>query len=321
MRVVALGAALLAALFSLTAYGQAYPSKPIMMVIPFPPGGALHPIGRLLSNGMSKSLGQNVILDTKSGAGGAIGHAYVARQAPNGYTIMFTASSLVTIPVADEVNGRPASYKLSEFTPISLIAADPQLLLVPANSRWKTVKDLIADAKANPGKIKYSSAGVYGTSHTSVEMFAHAAHIDLLHVAYQGAGPSMLALLGNEVDMTAVTPAVGLQHVKAGKVRALASWGATRFPNIADVPTMKELGIDAEFYTWVGIFGPAGLPNDVLATLRKAIRSAVAEEEFKKGMAALDTAINNLEGPQFEAFLDRDSKRNAALIRRIGKTQ
>ena len=321
MKLAATLAALLAALFSFAAHAQTYPSKPIMMVVPFPPGGALHPIGRLLTNGMSKSLGQNVILDTKAGAAGAIGHAYVARQKPDGYTIMFTASSLVTIPVADEVNGRPSTYKMSEIQPIALIAADPQLLLVPAGAKWKTLKDLIADAKANPGKIKYSSAGVYGTSHTSVEMFAQAAHIELLHVAYQGAGPSMLALLGNEVDMTAVTPAVGLTHVKAGKVRALASWGATRFPNIPDIPTMKEMGIDAEFYTWVGIFGPAGLPPDVLATLRKAIKFAVQEEEFKKGMAALDTAINNLEGPQFEAFLDRDSKRNAALIRRIGKTQ
>ena len=321
MKVAATIATLLAVLFSFVAHAQPYPSKPITMIIPFPPGGATHPIGRLLANGMSKSLGQNVILDTKAGAGGAIGHAYVARQAPNGYTIMFTASSLVTIPVADEVNGRPASYKMSQITPIALIAADPQLLLVPAGSKWKTLADLITDAKANPGSIKYSSAGIYGTSHTAFEMFAQAAGIDLLHVPYQGAGPSILALLANEVDMTAVTPAVGLVHVKAGKVRALASWGATRLPNIADIPTMKELGIDAEFYSWIGVFGPADMPSDVLAALRKAVRSAVQEEEFRKGMVTLDTAINNMEGPQFEAFLERDTRRNAALIRRIGKTQ
>jgi tripartite-type tricarboxylate transporter receptor subunit TctC len=234
---------------------------------------------------------------------------------------MFTASSIVTIPIADEVNGRQPTYRMSDFTPIALIAADPQLLLVPVGSPWKTLANLLADAKARPGKIKYSSAGIYGTSHTSVEMFAQAAGIQLLHVTYQGAGPSMVALLGGEVDMTAVTPAVGLTHVKAGKVRALASWGATRLPIVADIPTMKELGIDAEFYSWVALFAPAGLPGDIAATLRKAVRQAVQDEEFRKGMAAINTAVNNLEGAQFEAFLERDARRLGEAIRRIGKTE
>ncbi len=321
MKLAATIAALLAVLFGLDAHAQPYPSKPIMMIIPFPPGGAAHPIGRLLANGMSKSLGQSVVVDTKAGAAGAIGHAYTARQAPNGYTIMFTASSIVTIPVADEVNARQPTYRMSDFTPIALIAADPQLLLVPAASPWKTMADLLAHAKANPGKITYSSAGVYGTSHTSVEMFAHAAGIQLVHVAYQGAGPSMLALLSGEVNMTAVSPAVGLAHLKAGKVRALASWGATRLPNLADIPTMKELGIDAEFYSWVALFAPAGLPSDIAATLRRAVRQTVQSDEFRKGMATMDTAINNLDGAEFEAFLERDGRRNGEAIRRIGKTQ
>lgn len=321
MKVAARLALLLAVFFSVAAHAQPYPTRPVTMIVPFPPGGAAHPIGRLLANGMSKSLGQNVVVDTKAGAGGAIGHAYTARQAPNGYTIMFTASSIVTIPVADEVNGRPPTYRMSDFIPIALVAADPQLLLVPVNSPWKTLADLLADAKARPGKISYSSAGVYGTSHTSIEMFAHAAGIRLLHVPYQGAGPSMLALLGGEVQMTAVTPAIGLPHIKAGKVRALASWGGTRIASVADVPTLKELGIDAEFYSWVALFAPAGLPSDVAATLRRSVRQAVQDEEFLKGMAALNTEPSNLDGAQFEAFLERDSRRMSEAIRRIGKTE
>ncbi|MBA2965014.1 MULTISPECIES: Bug family tripartite tricarboxylate transporter substrate binding protein [Ramlibacter] len=321
MKVAARIAVVLAMLLSLAAHAQPYPSRPVTMIVPFPPGGAAHPIGRLLANAMSKSLGQNVVVDTKAGAGGAIGHAYTARQAPNGYTIMFTASSIVTIPVADEVNGRQPTYRMSDFTPIALVAADPQVLLVPVGSPWKTLADLLADAKARPGKIAYSSAGVYGTSHTSVEMFAQAAGIKLLHVPYQGAGPSILALLGGEVQLTAVTPAVGLPHIKAGKVRALASWGGTRLSNVADIPTMKELGIDAEFYSWVALFAPAGLPSDVAETLRKSVRQAVQDQEFLMGMAALTTEVNLQEGAQFEAFLERDSRRLGEAIRRIGKTE
>jgi tripartite-type tricarboxylate transporter receptor subunit TctC len=314
-------AVLLAMFLGFAAHAQPYPNRPVTMIVPFPPGGAAHPIGRLLANAMSKNLGQNVVVDTKAGAGGAIGHAYTARQAPNGYTIMFTASSIVTIPVADEVNGRQPTYRMSDFTPLALVAADPQLLLVPVGSPWKTLADLLADAKARPGKISYSSAGVYGTSHTSVEMFAQAAGIQLLHVPYQGAGPSMLALLAGEVQMTAVTPAVGLPHVKAGKVRALASWGGTRLASVADIPTLKELGIDAEFYTWVALFAPAGLPGDVAATLRRSARQALQDEDFLKGMAALNTEASTMEGGQFEAFLERDTRRVGEAIRRIGKTE
>lgn len=320
MKLAAMGNVLLAVLMSAGAHAQTYPTRPITMIIPFPPGGAAHPIGRVLANGMAKSLGQNVIVDTRSGAGGAIGHAYVARQAPDGYTIMFTASSLITIPIADEVNGRKPIYRVADLTPLALIAADPQLLLVPAASRWKTVAELLADAKAAPEKIKYSSAGLYGTSHTSVEMFANAAGIKLLHVPYQGAGPSMLALISGEVDMTAVTPAVALAHLKAGKVRALASWGAQPIAALPDIPTLKGLGINAEFYTWVALFAPAGLRAEVTAALRKAVRDAVQEDEFRKTMAAINTAINHLDEAQFDAFLEADTRRNTEAIRRIGKT-
>jgi len=321
MRLIAIGAALLAVFFSFTAHAQTYPSRPIVMIVPFPPGGAVDPTGRLLAGAMSKTLGENVVVETKAGAGGAIGHAFTARQKPDGYTILFTASAIVTIPLADDVNGRPSTYRMSDFTPIALITADPQILLVGATSPWKTLHDLLADAKAHPGKISYASAGVYGTSHTSIEMFSQAAGIQLLHVPYKGGGPSMMAVLSGEAGMTAQLPAVGLPLVKAGKARVLASFGATRLPTIADIPTMRELGVDAEFYSWLGLFAPAGLPREVASALRNAVRQAVRDSEFRKSMAGLNSVIHNLDGAEFDAFLEKDSRRLAAAIRKIGKTQ
>jgi tripartite-type tricarboxylate transporter receptor subunit TctC len=291
------------------------------MIVPFPPGGAVDPTGRLLATAMSRTLGQSVVVETKAGAGGGVGHAFVARQKPDGYTILFTASAIVTIPLADDVNGRPSTYRMSDFTPIALITADPQILLVSATSPWKTLHDLLADAKARPGKISYASAGVYGTSHTSIEMFSQAAGIQLLHVPYKGGGPSMMAVLSGEAGMTAQLPAVGLPLVKAGKVRVLASWGATRLPTLADIPTMRELGVDAEFYSWLGLFAPAGLPSDVAATLRNAVRQAARDGEFRKSMEGMNSVINNLDGAEFEAFLERDTRRLGSAIQKIGKTQ
>ncbi|MGQ0652167.1 MAG: Bug family tripartite tricarboxylate transporter substrate binding protein [Betaproteobacteria bacterium] len=321
MRSAARGAALLAVFFTFAAHAQPYPSRPVTMIVPFPPGGAVDPTGRLLASAISKTLGQNVVVETKAGAGGGIGHAFVARQKPDGYTFLFTASAIVTIPLADDVNGRPSTYRMSDFTPIALVTADPQILLVSATSPWKTLHDLLADAKARPGKISYASAGVYGTSHTSIEMLSQAVGIQLLHVAYKGGGPSMMAVLSGEADMTAQLPAVGLPLVKASKVRVLASFGATRVPTLADIPTMRELGINAEFYSWLGLFAPAGLPDEVANTLRNAVRQAVQDSEFRKGIAGMNAVVRNLDGAEFEAFLEHDSRRLADAIRKIGKTQ
>lgn len=321
MRPVTIGAVLLTVLLGFAAHAQTYPSRPITMIVPFPPGGAVDPTGRLLATAMSKTLGQNIVVETKAGAGGAIGHAFTARQNPDGYTILFTASAIVTIPLADDVNGRPSTYRMSDFTPIALVTADPQILLVSATSPWKTLQDLLADAKANPGKISYASAGVYGTSHTSIEMLSQVAGIQLLHVPYKGGGPSMMAVLSGEAGMTAQLPAVGLPLVKAGKARVLASFGATRLPTLADIPTMRELGVDAEFYSWLGLFAPAGLPHGLAATLRSAVRQTVQDSEFRKGMAGMNSVIKNLDGAEFDAFLEHDSRRLADAIRKIGKTQ
>jgi len=314
-------AALCAAVLSLAAHAQSYPSRPITMISPFPPGGISDLTARPFAAAMTRLLGESVVVENKAGAGGAVGYAQVARAAPDGYTIMMALSSVAIIPVADEVNGRQPTYTMADFTPIALVSADPTVLMAPANGPWKSLKDLVADAKARPGKISFSTSGIYGTTHTCFEMFLQAAGIRMLHVPYKGGGPSMAAALSGEVMLTAQSPGVANPHVKSGKMRLLASWGGKRTAALPDVPTLKELGYDAEFYIWAAVLAPAGLPPQVAERLRSVSREVASQPEFQKAMAGMNTPIDYRDGAAFRAFLEADSKRLADVVRRMGKTQ
>jgi tripartite-type tricarboxylate transporter receptor subunit TctC len=321
MRFSVIATAFVAAIAALPAYSQQYPNRPITMIVPFPPGGIADITGRPLAVAMQKTLGQPVVIENKPGAGGAVGHAIAAKAKPDGYTIMTALSSIVVIPEADKVNGRPSTYQMSDFAPIALVSADPTVLIVPADSPWKTLKDLVDDARARPGKISYGSSGVYGTIHTCMEMLAQAADIKLLHVPYGGGGPAMTALLGGQVNINAQSPGVASPHVKAGKVRLLGSWGGSRVPSIADVPTMKEQGFDVEFYIWAGVFAPAGIPAEARERLTAAVRQAVQDPDFQKAMAGVNALINFKEGKEFDSFLETDTKRLAEVVRKMGRTE
>ena len=321
MRVAAVAAALAAAVVGAAAQAQPYPHRPVTMIVPFPPGGIADITGRPLAVAMAKTLGQNVVVENKAGAGGAVGHAYVAKAKPDGYTIMTALSSIVVIPEADKVNGRPATYQMSDFASIALVSADPTILLVPADAPWKSLKELIDDARSRPGKISYASSGVYGTIHTCFEMLAQAADVKFLHVPYKGGGPAMTALLAGETNLGAQSPGVSSPHIKAGKIRVLGSWAGSRTAALPDVPTMKEQGFDVEFYIWAGVFAPAGLPPDVAARIRTSVRQAAQDPDFKSAMAGINTPINFLEGAEFDRFLDADTKRLAAVVQKMGKTE
>jgi tripartite-type tricarboxylate transporter receptor subunit TctC len=310
----------LAALSSALA-AQDYPSKPITMVVPFPPGGVADIVGRPLAAVMQKSLKQPVVIINRTGAGGAVGMAAVAKSAPDGYTILMGLSSISIFPVSDRINGKEPPYEMHDFAPIALVTADPTVLVVRADGPYKTLKEFVAAAKARPGKINYSSSGVYGTLHVAMEIFANAAGIQLFHVPYQGGGPAVTALLSGQVEASAQGPAAAIGHIKGGKMRALASWGTERLKLLPDIPTFKEQGYDAEFYIWSGVFAPAATPAPVLTRLREAVREAANSEEFRGAMDKVQTPVAYRDAPEFAKYWERDAARLKVALEKIGRVE
>jgi tripartite-type tricarboxylate transporter receptor subunit TctC len=298
-----------------------YPSKPITMIVPFPPGGVADIVGRPLAAQMEKAFKQPVVVTNRTGAGGAVGMAAAAKSAPDGYTILMALSSISIFPVSDRIMGRAPAYEMRDFAPIALITADPTVLVVGADSPWKTLKEFVDSAKAYPGQINYSSSGVYGTLHVAMEIFANAAGIKLFHVPYQGGGPAVTALLGGQVHALASGPAAAIGQIKGGKMRALASWSTERLPLLPEIPTFKELGYDAEFYIWSGVFAPAAVPSPVLDRLRAAVREAATSAEFKAAMEKVATPVSYLDAPAFRTYWERDAARLKVALEKIGKVE
>jgi tripartite-type tricarboxylate transporter receptor subunit TctC len=301
---------------------EPYPSRPITLVAPFPPGGVADLTARPVAAAMEKVLKNPVGVVNKTGAAGAVGMQFVATSKPDGYTLLLALSSISIIPEADKIFDRQPAFTVDQFAPIALISADPTILVVRAESPWKTAKEFIEDAKKRPGQISYSSSGIYGTLHMAMELLSHAAGIKLRHIPAAGAGPALTAILGGHVDALASGPAVVLPHIKSGKLRALAGWGDKRVAALPEVPTFKELGYpEAEFYIWAGLFAPKGTPEPVLAKLREATRAAVAEPEFKAAMDKLETPIVFKQGQEFQQFFDADARRLAAGVRKVGRVE
>jgi tripartite-type tricarboxylate transporter receptor subunit TctC len=300
---------------------EAFPGRPITLVAPFPPGGVADLTARPVAAAMEKVLKSPVVVVNKTGAAGAVGMSFVANSRPDGYTLLLALSSISIIPEADKLFNRTPAYTMDQLTPIALISADPTILVVHADRPWRSVKEFVEDARRRPGEISFSSSGVYGTLHMATEMLSHAAGIKLKHVPYAGAGPALTAILGGHVDALASGPAVVLPHIKSGKLRPLAGWGAKRVAALPDLPTFKELGYDIEFYIWAGVFAPAGTPAPVLKTLRETLRLAVEDADFKAAMAKLQTPVAYMDAPEFQKFWDKDARMLADAIRRVGRIE
>jgi tripartite-type tricarboxylate transporter receptor subunit TctC len=299
-----------------------WPTRTVTMIVPFPPGGQADLAARPIANALEKILGQPCTVENRGGGGGSIGNAAAARAAPDGYTLLMSLSSLVVLPAADKIMGRTPSYEVSQLMPIARVLADPTLLAVPSAAPWKTLAELIEDAKKRPGIIPYGSSGAYGTLHVSMEMFASAAGIKLLHVPFQGAGPAVKALLGGEVQALASAPGVLKPHVDAGAVRVLANWGGARIASFPDLPTFKELGFpDVEFYIWAGLFAPAGLPADIAKRLGGAMKQAMAQPDVTRAFEAAGSPPAYLDAEGFKAFIDKDGARLIAAVQKIGKIE
>ena len=316
---------LFAALFAFataSAFAQdAYPSRPITMIVPFPPGGVADITGRPTAAAMEKLLKQPVVVTNRPGAGGAVGNAAVANAKPDGYTILMALSSITVIPAADALFGRKPAYSLDQFMPIALISADPTLLVVHPSLPVKSLKELVALARSKPGQMSFSSSGIYGALHMPMEMFLHAAKLKMRHVPTNGGGPAIAALLGGHVELTAGGPAAISGHVKTGKMRPIVSWGGKRHEAYPEVPTFKELGYDIEYYIWAGMFAPRGTPEPVMKVLRDAARKTVEDPDFKKTMANLSSPIQYMDAPEFAKYWEADGKRLAALVKVVGKVE
>ena len=321
-RTLALAAAAIALGTAGAALAQdVYPSKPITLIVPFPPGGVADIVGRPFADALGRELKTPVIIENKAGAGGGIGMGQVAKAKPDGYTLLLALSSISILPEADKVIGRASLYQLDQFVPIARLTADPTVLAVRAESPWKTLAEFVADAKARPGAISYGSSGNYGTMHMPMEMFAHSAGVKLLHVPFTGAGPAVVALLGGNIDAVASGPSTVIPHVKAGKLRVLASWGDKRLMSLPDVATLAESGYTAVFFQWSALFAPAGTPEPVLAKLREAARVAAADPRFVGALTAVETPVQYLDAPEMRRFWDADAKKLGEAVQKVGKVE
>jgi tripartite-type tricarboxylate transporter receptor subunit TctC len=301
---------------------EVFPARAITMIVAFPPGGVADITARPTAAAMEKILKQPVSVVNRPGAAGAVGNAAVANAKPDGYTILMALSSISVIPAADELFNRKPAYSLDQFAPIALVTADPTILVVHPSLPVKTTKELTALAKAKAGQLSYSSSGIYGALHMPMEMFLHATGVKMRHVPTTGGGPAITAVLGGHVELTAGGPAAISAHVKAGKLRTIAGWGAERHPSYPDVPTFREQGYkDVEYYIWAGVVAPKGMPEAVMKVLRDAVRRAVQDADFKSTLAKVDSLAQYKDAPEFQKYWEDDAKRLAALVKVVGKVE
>ena len=297
----------------------AWPTRTITIVVPFPPGGTADFAARPLAARLAEKLGQNVVVENKGGAGGGIGHAYVAQSAPDGYTLMTALPSLAVIPEANRLQGRKVTYEIDQFVPLARMFADPPLLTVKKSSPWKTFDDFVKDVRANPGKIPYGTSGYLGTVHLAMEMFLHAAGLKMVHVPYQGGGPSFAALLSDQVPVVPTLESIGKGQFEAGNLRVLAQWGTERLANFSDAPTFQEAGFpDVVYILWTGVFAPRKTPEPVTRILRDTIRPFMQEKAVVEKFMKSGSQVSYLDGPEFERFLEGDTDRLVKLVRKIG---
>ena len=299
---------------------EAFPSHAITIINAFPPGGANDIVTRPLAAAMEPILKQPVVVETKAGAAGQVGAQFVAAAKPDGYTLLSHNTGISGYAEVDKLFGRPPKVTRADFIPLARLVAEPILLLVNDQQPYKTLQEFIDAAKANPGKLVFSSGGLYGASHLPLAYLEKATGpLKLPHLPTSGGGPAITAILGNNAQVTTQSVSATLPHIKAGKLRPLAVFSATRSKLLADVPTLKEIGYDVEYYLWVGIFAPKGTPPAIVDTLRAAIGKAVQSDQFKATLANVGQELDYLDGPDFQKFWDIDGKRTDEAVISIGR--
>jgi tripartite-type tricarboxylate transporter receptor subunit TctC len=304
-----------------TAAQEIYPSRPVTFINPFPPGGAADLVSRPFAAALEPLLRQPVLIETKAGAAGAVGAQFAANAKPDGYTLLAHLPSISGFAAVDTLFGRTPKFTRADFIPIARLTEGPLVLVVNDQQPYKTLKELVDDAKTNPNKLIFSSSGLYGALHLPTALFMHAASIQLKHLPTAGGGPALTAILGNNSQVLVTSIAAASAQMKAGKLRALACFSPQRAAATPEVPTLKELGYNVEFSIWVGLFAPKGTPEPVIAKLRAETKNAAASEQFRKAIANIGDVVAYLDQPEFKAFWDADAARVESAVQSIGKVQ
>ena len=317
-----IGSAAAAAACKVSLAQEAYPTRAITMINPFPPGGAADVVGRPLAAMMEPMVQKPVVIDTKAGAAGAVGAQFAANAKPDGYTLLLHITSISGFAEVDKLFGRTPKFTRADVIPLARFVADPCVLIVNDQQPYKSLAELVDDAKKRPNDVIFSSSGLYGALHIPTALFMKAAgDLKLRHLPTNGGGPALTALLGNNSQVLVSSISACLGQIKAGKARPLAMFGAARSKALPDVPTMKELGYEIEYYLWVGAFAPKGTPPNVVTFLREAFNKAAHAEQFKGALANLGQDLAYMDQPEFAKFWDADAARLEAAVRSIGKVE
>jgi tripartite-type tricarboxylate transporter receptor subunit TctC len=311
-------AALALSLMPVAASAQDFPNKPIRLIVPFPAGGPNDIIARVVGQRMSELIKQPVLIDNRGGQGGVLGTDAVAKAAPDGYTIgIVSASSLVINPTLERVPYDVAK----DFAPVTLVTTVPEMLVVAGNVAAENMSELVALAKAEPGKLNFASAGVGGLPHLAGELFKLTAKIDIVHVPYRGAAPAINDLLGQQVQMAFLDLPVLLPHIKAGLLKPIALGAPQRAPTSPDVPTTAEVGMpDLLIENWYGMIAPAGTPEKIVTLLNRVTNEAMSDPQVKQKLADQGLTVAGDTPEHFRDYIGAETKKWSRVIKEAGLT-
>ena len=307
---------LIASVLSIVAFHvqAAYPDKSIKFLVPWPPGGATDQVARILVQPLTKELGVSVFVENKGGAGGNIGTQAFLQDKPDGYSILMATSS--TNAAGPHLFANQGFDAAKDFTPVVLVCTIPNIMVVPASSPWNSVKDLMNDAKANPGKFTYGSAGIGASQHLAGAQFKTVTGLDIRHVPYKGSGPAAVDLMAGHIDMMLDTGSMA--NIKGGKLKALGVASDKRIPELPNVPTMKEAGVPMVANAWYGVMLPAGAPKDVTEKLNAAFNKVLKDPEVRKHLQSIGAQVDGGSVAEFTKFSQSEIKRYEGIVKMSG---
>ena len=305
---------------SLPAFGQEYPSKPIKIIVPFPPGAATDTLARTVGQKLSAAFNQPVVVENKSGATGTIGSSFVMNSPPDGYTFLMATTS--THGIAPNLYRKPPYHPVDDFTPVSLVGWTPNVLVVHPSVPANNVKELIALGKEQPGKLTFSSSGAGSSIHLAGELFKSMAGVDMLHVPYKGAAPALSDLIGGQVSMMFDTVAQSLPQIKAGRLKPLAVTTSRRSTVLPDIPTLDEAGLAGyEMAGWIGLLAPKDTPRAIVDKIQAEVAKMVKSPDVKDRMTALGVELAGTTPEEFHKVLSTELPKYAKLMKDAGMKQ